>query len=235
MTYHKKLNFLEGFLLGPALVAISCGGDGQQESQTATCADFSCPKPNFPFVNSAFPVTDSGQPLEAPESGQTNAMVLMKPDGAVCLSGTLISGWAQLELSMLEVDAPNKTIVDALDATALDIAAIRFRIESPPDTGIAVQLISGTRQCSPVSECQQWGFYLGTEETPSPRLLIKQSQTVTAPIAQFYASSSTAPGWELDTGALAGIAFEHQGQDGAFEYCVRDVEFLDAGGNVVGQ
>jgi hypothetical protein len=187
----------------------------------------------MPRVTNAFPVTSSGQPLATPQEGETNATVVIKKDGAVCLEGDLVAGWVQLELGMMTVDSATGTIVDALDAEGLGVTALQFDVESPPQSGLSVQLISATLDCSPVSECQQWGFFLKGEGARDTQALFTESQTVTAPISAFYKTDSADRSWELDASALAGVALMHEGERGKFDYCVRNFKLLDSRGRVV--
>jgi len=211
--------------------APSSSAEPAPEPDTECRAGFVCDIQGVPFVQAALPSTDSwgpGQP--EPPPGKTQATVTQPEPGKVCLSGRLELGWAWLTLAFADWQAATGWR-GTLDATGLGIERIEFKLESPPQVGVEVQLVSAVPDCtqSPV-DCQHWGFML-TTGTP-PIVAIKETGVVSAPLSAFVRTSSTDPSWQFDASAFTTLQIGPGAgtATGDFDFCVSQLRFLDANG-----
>ena len=213
--------------------------DAAPAPSSSTAPDPACPKDllcdlqGMPFVRAALASTDSsGAPGEAPpEPGQTQATVTQPEPGKVCMSGRVEAGWAWLTLVFAKWGTSGFT--NELDTTGLGIERFEFTLESLPQVGVNVQLVSGVPDCTsdPVA-CQHWGFLLNTGEPPST-FVTNQDGIVNAPIAAFVRSADTDSSWVFDPSALTTLQIGPGARGsvtGDLDFCVSHLRFLDAHG-----
>ena len=224
--------------------ATACGssraphsGDEPSPSVAPECvAGFVCGVKGLPFVKAALPSTDAWGPGEpAPGPGETTATVTQPESGELCMAGHLEQGWGYLTLLFGSIDS-NGWWYDTLDATALGIASIEFALDSPPEDGLAVQLVSAVPGCklSPL-ECQHWGFFLNEGDPPVP-FVTNQATVVHAPVAGFVREPYVDPSWEFDPSHLTTLqigAGAFDAVSGDYDFCVHDLTFLNADGVAV--
>ena len=101
-------------------------------------------------------------------------------------------------------------------AAALGIEAVRFTIETPPSSGILPALITFGPACDETA----WGD-AARDDT---RVIINSSGRTTLSLATDFVPA-------LDTNAIGALNFSVS--PGAYDYCITDLDFLDANGNEV--
>ena len=231
-----------------ATLTLSCSGDDdpqpkEQPSQVQQCdvipTSERCeaamsdptrlcgPLADMPFIAGIL----TGQ-IDDPAAG---ALELVEP-GQVCMAGTLEpSDWAQMVLSTAPRTADGRTVGPGLDPAALGIVAVRLRL-TPPDQGRMTLLADVVMQCECPAhpyECVQGGRYtLGNSDHSAP-LRFTEPTTIIAPLADFVPNELSEP--LVGHRPIAHFLLELESTEEAFDYefCVSDVEFLDANGNVV--
>ena len=227
------------------VVTASCSSEpdsptpSHDEPMTEPCdASFVCGVEGVPFVKVLIPSTDAWDPSSAfpswqPPAGRTTATARSPEAGKVCMSGRVENGWAWLTLVFADFDASGWH--DTLDATGLGIERIEFVVESPPALGISAQLVSGVPDCTEnPGACQHWGFYLSGGNPPAP-LVWRETQLVSASLAEFIRGSSIDPSWTFDPAHLTTLQIGpgFHGGTGDYDFCVSDLRFLDASGKAV--
>jgi hypothetical protein len=227
------------FALGSLLAGCDAGTDEDSQTDPSAvvgCRDgMICDPPGMPFVRSAFNNTDAsgpGQPQPGP--GESSGTLTQPQPGKLCAAGHLVDGWAWLTFGFASFRDGN--LHDPLDATALGIERIEFTIDTPPQNGVYVQLVSLVPNCTlgPV-KCQHWGFFLNSGNPPTP-FRTNQNRVVTARLSEFLPGPTADPSWTFDPshlsalaigpGALASITAD-------YAFCVSNLRFLDAAGNEV--
>lgn len=206
---------------------------------TADCLEaFLCGVEDVPFVETAIPASDSWEgPGDVPGPGETTATVTQPEPGRLCLSGRLEDGWALLTLVFSPWD-PAAGWTAPLDAVARGITSFEFTLDTPPQTGVYVQLVSAVPDCTTTpGDCQHWGFFLhDTSLAPERPFVTNQGRTVHAELSDFRRMDYIDSTWEFDPsrfstlqigpGALASTT-------GDYSFCIRDLRFLNADGEPV--
>jgi hypothetical protein len=216
-------------------VLAGCGSSEgpSPESESEPCpTGFICDVDDLPGVRAVLPSTDSWVPgLDPPGPGRTTAVVRHPESGKVCMSGRLEAGWGFLTLVFAHFDETG--VRSALDATALGISRIEFSLESPPQVGLYVQLVSAVPGCTGnPGECQHWGFYL-SDGDPARLFVTTQPGIVEAPLADFVKTETADPSWEFDPAHLATLqigAGPFGAVTGDYDFCLSGLRFLDADG-----
>jgi hypothetical protein len=220
--------------LSVGVLLVGCGdSDAVSPPPTSTCpTGLICEPDGLPFVRVVLPSTNSWNPRqEAPGPGETTAVVTHPESGKVCMSGRLEAGWGYITLAFAVFDETG--LHDALDATALGIDRIDFLLESPPEFGLYVQLVSAVPGCtsSPV-ECQHWGFYL-SDGDPGRLFVTTESGVVRARLTDFVKTQTAEASWEFDPAHLATLqigAGAFGSLTGDYDFCISGLRFLDADG-----
>jgi hypothetical protein len=101
-------------------------------------------------------------------------------------------------------------------APDLGIEAVRFTIETPPSSGILPALITFGPACDETA----WAD-AARDDT---RVVITSNGTTTLSLATDFVPA-------LDTNAIGALNFNVG--PGAYDYCITDLDFLDANGNEV--
>ena len=194
-----------------------------------TVIDGICAPTGFPFVQYAFAHSTLCAGVGCPTVPAGTTIRLSQPaDGTLCLSGTdpgagdttgFILGFTVFSTERLT--ATHTEVLTRFNADLHRITQMRFTIDRPPAAGVTLwanSLIDDV--CSP-------GCYSPASALANPIVATGTATSVTATTALAdFASPQT-----LETRALASISFD-VGQ-GDFDFCVRDVQVLDAGGAVV--
>lgn len=222
------------------------GGCGSEES--GPCVDDGvipagerviCHPPGFPFVQIAPGLTslcDAGGPGAAPcnPPAGTTAPTLSQPSaGKLCVAGTeAAGGQALLGLYFTEYSRDITKVLKKFNADARGITQAAFTIDSPPSGGITVDASVVTSLDCPAGalDCGTHGFTLMTGPLTRVPLRINQPGPQVAPFVSF-GQTNPAVTQTFDTSALDGFNFWVG--EGAYDFCVRDFKFLDAGGNEV--
>ena len=223
----------------------SGGAGGEIQCPTFICDDAtdfcaSCNEPveGIPHVLAA---------LAATQAGDSNSAELRFEDGAVCMSGTS-AGWAMLGLALVDF-APEPITAGFLcttegalgganpqlfDAAALGIERLQLTIDSPPSSGVTVGIV-GVVEDDPASteDCLAGrSFYM--MDGWNMMTVAESGTTVESALSDFIiAEWEQEPTLELDPTQLNMIRITLEGEAGDFDFCVRDVRFLDANGDEV--
>ena len=171
---------------------------------------------------------------------------LTREPGKVCMSGQVTTGYANL---ILDFDGENRDGIQGsggritpeqsqgakpLDAVGLGITQIQFTLDTPPASGLAVNLASVVLPgCYGRAECLHSGYYLMSEGQPGVLERVRDPGVHGLRIADFQAAPWVDPTEELDTTQLAFVAFELGA--GAYDFCIRDLKMLEAKGAVVSE
>jgi len=193
---------------------------------------------DIPFVNIIFPVWDACPSRNgAPQEPSSTVFDVTRDElGQVCLRGELpSSGWASLIVgfdgSNVGGNTPTPAQVEPLDATAFGLTGVAFTLEPAPVSGVLVQMASTVGEgCFPRCELRD-GYYPMSEDAPGVLHGITEAGTYRFQFEDFKAAPWADPTVTLDPSHLAGVFFELQ--VGPFDFCLRDFQLLDAGGQPV--
>jgi hypothetical protein len=180
--------------------------------------------PGLPFVRAAHFFLGSspdGEPLTVGNEGEKPTAKVTNPaPGKVCMSG---DDGARLSLSLLTGEAledgssPPPLNLDRLfPAASLGIKAVRFTIETPPSSAILPGVITFGPACDDVGG--------GDAARDGTRVVITSNGTRTLSLETDFVPA-------FDTNAISALAFTSG--PGAYDYCITDLQCLDAAGNEV--
>jgi len=225
---------------GPSLAEASSSPHPQEPS----CAEVTgqvCHPDGFPFAQIAAAVTDvcSG-PVDScplgtnPPAGETTAQLTQPEPGKICLAGSVgADGWSQVLIGFSQVNAADNRILKTFDAAALGITQVGFTIESPPSAGIIVDAAINSSLSCPEDflDCMTWGFNLMTAPDSAMTLSITTPSRIVAPLTQFKQTRLAPAATVFDTHAIEHFSFGVG--SGAYDFCVSELQFMDAAGQVV--
>lgn len=227
---------LFGALAGIVTLSPACGSNEPHEQTTPICVgppsnDPSCvlPVDERSFVRTALPVTD----------GVSTARV-SHTAGKFCMSGQIDPGPANMNWGaalVLHVTDPTPGgIVAPFSAPARGVAKVQFTIDQPPIAGLTVAIGAVKRaDCLEVPTCfTDAPFYF--VDAGHAEEIIEDAGTVTAALTSFVQPSWGDPSLSFDPSLISHLQFSPQLLPGvvlSYDFCVRDVKFLDAGGREV--
>ena len=199
-----------------------------------TSNGFLCPPDlkGMPFVRFVVYYTDFGVGSTDPAQLGESTVTLSQPEpGKLCLSGRASPGGLagfNLELAKRENILTGTNILEAFDAPGHNITQLAFTLDSPPSKGVGVfaQMMVHAECPNNPSDCTYPpNFWFANVTAPGP---------VIAPLADFKLVGN--PGAfdasvVLDTSKLVNFLF--QVEQGDYNFCIHDLRFLDAQGNVV--
>jgi len=165
--------------------------------------------------------------------------VTQEEPGRICLNAHVDSGWVVLVLgfdrihAIFNPDVPPPAIREPLDAAGLGITQLQFTLDTPPASGIQVDLgmVVGPDCAAPTAACLQNGFYVMAADRPGVPISFTEAGTQTLQLSDFKVAPWEDPTLSLDLTRLASVQFELS--TGDFDFCVRDFKLLDAAGNQV--
>ena len=168
----------------------------------------------------------------APATDGVSTGVIERTSDKTCMSGKIDpgpndTGWGAILVFELAPDDQSK-ILAPFDIPARGVTQVRFNLSNPPPTGIQPQLVELTSaDCTTAPDClDQFGgsptlTSAGSVTVALGDLVVadaQQANTVSDPALsvalQFYVSSS--PGMSFD-----------------YDFCIQNLQFLDAGGNEI--
>jgi len=227
-----------GALATLAAISSGCGSSQPEEQTTPTCVGL----PTNPdciiavnersFIRAAVAITD----------GVSTATISHTP-GRFCMSGTLEpppNNWgALLGLPLTRATSRNgtPTTIDApFTASARGITQLQFTVDPPPAAGLGVHLTAVERaDCLDIPDCFTAApFVLGN--AGGYEILVEESGLVTAALASFVQPNWGDPALALDPNLITSLQFAPSSLRGVavpYDFCVRDVRFLDDGGREV--
>ena len=144
--------------------------------------------------------------------------------GKLCLAGRVSpGGFAGLNLNFATRNQDGTKILEPFDAASRGITQMAFTIDSPPSTGLTIGITAIAQLDCPGDPlaCSSPGFIIEAAATPGP---------VVVSLAAL--KSVDAPTLVLDTSKLDAMFLQYH-QAGDYNFCIRDLKFLDAQGNVV--
>jgi hypothetical protein len=209
----------------------SCGSSNPGQSTDPTCVDPAEARCRIAVTGNSF-VQWTGPVTDGVAGGVSTAVVEHTP-GRFCMSGTVDSGpdgsgWgAILLVGLATADDSTGALVTPLDASALGIAQVRFTVEDPPLTGILPQMAElESASCKTVPDC------LATFDSTA----VINPGPVTVALGDFAKPDANHPNAILDpklidslqfyVGPLPGVALP-------YDFCIRDLAFLDDSGQEI--
>ena len=221
--------------LGSLGLVGACGSNNAADVTTAGCvtpAATGCKvfvDDSASFVRWAGPVTDA-------IGGGTSSAVVKHTPGKFCMSGVADSGptgagWGvllHLGLSDVAESTGGAMVVAPFNAPALGIKELRLTLDNPPLAGVLPQATQmQSADCRTIPDCIR-SFSL-TTGIASPGL-------VTIPLADFTQADADHPRTTLDQTLITGLQFyvpPLPGMATPYDFCLRDVAFLDAAGREI--
>jgi hypothetical protein len=203
-------------------------GDAGPTAPAPACltgANEECLPSGFPFSQVAFAHSYACNGVCPAASPAGTTILFSQPaSGTLCLSGTNPDPLGtDLTLVFTEGTTDPRTGTDTVtrrfNADDLHITQVKFTIDRPPSDGVTVSATTLHGDVCHELDCITFGFTLPGR--------ITASGTTTARLVDFVSS----PPKTFDTRALNWIDFAVG--PGAFDFCVRDFQFLDASGAVV--
>jgi hypothetical protein len=194
-----------------------------------------CEPAGFPYATAIGSRSDAcptlaGMSCDKPMS-KTTATVSNPETGKVCMKGTVAGreGFAWLIVKFDEWNKEMYHIVSVLDADALGIDQLSFKVDTPPMAGITVFATTAHKfQCfGGPPECYD-GWDLMTGARTNVVRVISDPGVISAPFANFAGQD---PNQSFDTKHLGDFIFILGAGD--YDFCVSDFKFLDANGNQV--
>lgn len=209
------------------------GAGGAEPPPCGTAENGTCVPSGFPFASGAFAHsyscdgicdTEPGPFGHPPREGVT--ISLTQPEsGTLCLAGENPAEYSGIEVGLSVVrlrEDGDVEVVEIFNADLLRITQMRFTIDRPPSTGVFLSVSTlAKRVCHDAGDCLIFGFAPPEPFTESGRVTLAFDD-LTHPY-----------GLEFDTRAIAELLFDVG--PGGFDFCISDLEFLDADGNVVSE
>jgi hypothetical protein len=223
---------LLGALGALALLGLGCGANEPQVQSTPTCVGPPTPECIIPvddgsFVRAAVLATD----------GVSTATGSYTP-GRVCMSGNLVAGPANSTNwgSVLVLPVTDAATRSPFAASSRGVEQVQFTIDPPPPTGLTVAFGAFQRaDCLTVPDCLTAAdFFLA--DSNGVLTIVDTARTVTAPLTAFIQPSWGDSNLSFDPDLIASLNLQPQLLPGvalSYDFCVRDIKFLDAGGREV--
>ena len=218
-------------VLGTLGLVGACGSNSDPVMTPKGCVDPTGPGCKIAVEDGSF-VRWAGLVSDANAGGTSSAVVTHTP-GKFCMSGTADSGpnnagWGAILLVSLAIDAKTDTLVAPFDAPALGIKKVRFTVERPPLQGILPQIVQITSaDCTQIPDCLT-GF--------SRTAAVTDPGTVTVQLTDFTQPDDSHSNTSLDQTLITGLQFyvpTLPGMAVPYDFCLKDLAFLDAGGKEI--
>jgi hypothetical protein len=225
-------------LLGIIGSNAGCSSDDATGTAGSTCvapAGLICEPSGLPFVMLTGATSDAcagsrlGECSDPPLS-TTTARLVQPAAGELCLSGSVDSlGLAKIVLIFSAFNAERTAILRVFDPHALGITQVAFTLDSPPSGGVALTAAVVTATDCPETprHCFTPGFDLMTASSNGTPAVFRTAGAQVAPFANFQ-QTQVGAGQPFDSSALHHLEFSVG--PGVYDFCVRDLEFLDATG-----
>ena len=242
ITIGKRVRMLA--LLGTIGFAAGCNSDGATGTDDSggtggtTCVaptGLICEPSGLPFVMLTGATSDAcagsrlGECADPPLS--TTTARLMQPEaGELCLSGSVVAdGMAKIVLIFSTFNAERTKILRVFDPHSLAITQVGFTLVSPPSGGVTVTAAVVTATDCPESprDCFTPGFDLMTASSNGTPAVFRSAGSQVAHFANFQ-QTQVGVGQHFDKRALHHLEF-YVGP-GDYDFCVRDLKFLDSTG-----
>jgi len=218
-----------------ALVAVvllpACGGNGTEEQVSPICMGLPT-DPCILKVGEAGFVRREGVVTDGVSTG-----MLRHTPGQFCMSGKLDPGatnmnWGSLMILALTEGTPTG-ITAPFTAAARGITQVQFTLDPPPAAGLTVQFSAVQRaDCLDIPACFTAAAFVFMENGSTPTV-VNDAGTVTASLSSFLQPNWGDPTLSFDTNLITSLQLVPEELPGVvldYNFCVRDVKFLDAGG-----
>jgi hypothetical protein len=213
-------------------LAGACGSTDHGQTTDPACVDPTEARCNIAVTERNSFVQWTGPVTDGVSNGVSTAVVTYTP-GRYCLSGTVDpgpggSGWGAILLLGLGVVDPTGTMITPLDVSSRGITQVRFTVEDPPLTGILPQMADlENAACTTVPDCLATFDAAPSVIDPGP---------VTMAITDFARPDDGHPNATFDPTLIAWIQFyvgPVPGMALPYDFCIRDLAFLNASGREV--
>jgi hypothetical protein len=214
----------------PGLVG-ACGSNATDQVTPEACVKPADPGCRIAVHENSF-VRWTGPGTDAANGGASTAVVRYAP-GRFCMSGTVDAGtdgvgWgAIMAVGLDEVDEANR-VTPSFDASALGVGQIRFNLETPPSSGVLLQITQiQSLQCTQIPDCVT---------TFGRSTLVASPGIFTVPWTDFNMPDAGHPSAILDRALITGVHFYVPTSPGTavgYAFCISSLAFLDAGGHVL--
>ncbi len=225
-----KVGTIVAFMVVLGLIG-ACGSTSNDQVTAAGCMRPADPGCRIVVHDNSL-VRWTGPGTDDSNGGASTAIVRHEP-GRFCMSGTVDPGanglgWgAILALGLDEVDEANR-VIPSFDASALGVAQIGFSLETPPPSGVLVQMTQiQSAQCTQIPDCVTTFDRSGPVTTPG---------SFRVPLSDFNLPDPGHPNATLDRGLITGVHFlvpTSPGMSVAYAFCISSLAFLDASGQEV--
>jgi hypothetical protein len=226
------------FGLGLGIGLSGCGSSAS-DATPPTCVDETgliCRPSGFPFATIAGASYDAclgsrlGECANPPLSA-TTARLTQPETGKLCLSGTVVptDGYAKIVLIFTTFNLERTKVEKVFNADALGITQAIFTIDSPPSGGVTLDAAVVTATDCPANpgDCFTQGFDLMTDSSSGVLATFTAPGLEVAPFPNFR-QTDISVSQTFDTRALHHLEFI-VGQ-GDYNFCIHDLEFLNAAG-----
>jgi len=226
----NKTSSCIGLVLAANLL-VACGSSDSVEKTAPTCispADPSCriavEAPSV--VRWVAPATD------AVSGGVSTAVVERTSDGT-CLSGKVDpgpggTGWGALVIFELARTDDSVTVLAPFDLKAKGVTKVRFNLSNPPSTGVLPQLVElSSADCTTTPGC------LSVFDGPPP---VTTAGSVTLALGDFVTAEAQDTNKVSDptiSTAFQLLVAPSSGTVVDYDFCIQNLQFLDAAGKEV--
>jgi hypothetical protein len=210
----------------------ACGSEEGEQVTAANCITPVDPTCRIPVEGPSF-ARWTGAVTDGVDGGASTAIVRHAP-GKFCMSGTVDSGptnsgWGAVLLVGLTLrDQAAMGAVVPFDAAARGIAQVRFAVDDPPIGGLLPQIAQlQSADCNKIPDC------VATFSVPT---YVTMPETITEPFPAFRQADGTHSNSALDQTLITGLQFYVPSLPGLaydYDFCVRDLAFIDAAGQEV--
>lgn len=186
------------------------------------CVSPDVPSPEFSPAMFAYAHVDSsyeGAPRTSSANGEPDVVITHPEPGRVCIKG---SDGARLSFQLGDPaywdgeGEPLPAGVAPVPWDELAITRVRFTIETPPASGVSLQYLT-------FSPCDL-PTVTRAENEGNPLILTTDDATITLSLASDF---------DGDIVLTSGNVFEFLPGKGEYDYCIKDLEFLDKNGDPV--
>lgn len=222
----NKTSSCTGLVLAGSLL-VACGSSNSVQTTAPACTS-----PTDPTCRVAVDPPSVVRWVAPATDGVSTGVVEQTPD-KTCMSGKVDpgasgAGWGAILILQLAQDDGGSTEVAPFDVTARGVTQVRFTLSNPPPTGILPQLVELTSaDCTTASDClDQFSGPPAVTTAGSTTLTLADFVTPDAQHASLVSDPTIAVALQFWVGPLPGMAFD-------YDFCLQDLQFLDAAGNEV--
>lgn len=222
---NKTISCIGLVLAGNLLVA--CGSSNSVQTTATTCTG-----PEDPSCRLAVD-PPSVVRWVAPATDGVSTGVVEQTSDTTCMSGKIDpgsngAGWGAILILQLAQDDGGSTQVAPFDITARGATQVRFNLSNPPPTGLLPQLVELTSaDCRTAPDClDQFSGPPALATAGSVTVALGDLVTPDAQHATLVSDPTLTVALQFYVRPLPSMAFD-------YDFCVQDLQFLDAAGHEV--